>query len=71
MSRKAELVQAIRHCKEGAARIARQEALLEELRRDHHPTEQAEALLVTFKTTLACMKAHRDLIVAEIAAGEK
>jgi hypothetical protein len=70
MNRKAELEMAARHCEQGARRVARQAALVEELRRDGHPIEQAEAVLATFEATLRQMEEHHALILAEIAAGE-
>jgi hypothetical protein len=52
-----ELEMAERHVREGAAHVARQKELLEQLRRDGHDDTQAEELLTVFEATL---QEHRD-----------
>ena len=46
-----------RHVREAEAHIARQREIVEELRRDGHPTIEAEILLRIFEDTL---KSHLD-----------
>ena len=57
MDRAEELKMALRHVREGEAHVARQKQIIAELRRDRHPTLEAEKLLETFEQTL---KAHQD-----------
>lgn len=48
-------------------RIAKQEVILEELRRNGHDTKEGERLLRMFKETLQAMRGHRADIVEAIA----
>lgn len=59
------LLIARRHVAEGEERVRRQEALLQELARDGHPTTEAEALLDTMRKTLELMRDE----LAEIEGG--
>ena len=53
-----------RHLVEGAARVARQEALVAELQAAGHPTGLARQLLDSLNDTLSQMRAHRDYLEA-------
>jgi hypothetical protein len=48
-----ELEKAFRHVREGEKLVERQKEIIAELRKDRHPTKQAEDLLATFEATLA------------------
>jgi len=60
---RADLEKADRDIQEGEARIAHQMALIEELRRDGHDTDEAEKLLWTLQQSLDAWKAHRETIL--------
>lgn len=49
-----------RHIREGEAHVVRQMEIIEELRRDGHPTLAAESLLQVFLQTLASHKMHAE-----------
>lgn len=53
----ANLEMAFRHVREAEQHVARQKAIIAELRRDGHSTKQAEDILEIFKSTLAT---HRE-----------
>jgi hypothetical protein len=53
-----ELEMTQRHVRQGADHVAGQRALIARLRADGLPTEEAEALLVTFKDPQAQHEAH-------------
>jgi hypothetical protein len=65
----AEIEMGKRHIREGEEHIARQEQIVGELRRDGHPTAEAESLLKVFRETLASHKDHMELLRRE-EAGE-
>ena len=62
-----ELAQAARHIAAGEARLARQADLIARMVADGHDTVLPEELLDTMERTLAAMRAHRELILREIA----
>jgi hypothetical protein len=62
-----ELAQADRHIAEGEARLARQADLIARMVADGRDTALPEELLDTMERTLAAMRAHRELILREIA----
>lgn len=64
-----ELEMSEAHVAEGRRHVARQKEIIAELRYGGHPTELAESLLAAFEETLVTHLAHRDRILAEIAAG--
>lgn len=59
MERDAELEMAEHHVREARSHVSRQEELLESLRRDGHPTLEAEDLLRILRETL---KTHQDIL---------
>lgn len=61
------LAKAERDIAEGEARISRQAALLERLRRGGRDVARAEALLETLRQTLRAWQAHRAEILRTIA----
>jgi hypothetical protein len=58
-----------RHVAEGESHIARQLGLIERLRVSHAELDEAEALLVQFRSTQAAHLEHLAQIQAEQAAG--
>jgi hypothetical protein len=62
----AQLVVADRHIAEGEARLARQREMIEELRRDGHDTDRAEALLAAFARSLETWRTHRNAIAGSV-----
>lgn len=60
----ADLAKADKDIEEGEARIGHQLALIEELRRDGHDTDDAEKLLGALQQSLETWKSHRELIQA-------
>jgi hypothetical protein len=53
-----ELEMVTRHIREGAEHVAKQRALIAELRANGHPTGEAEALLATFEDLQRQHEAH-------------
>lgn len=64
----ADLETAERHVAQGKQHIAEQEELIGRLRLNRLPTQEAEALLSTYRQVLNLHKQHRDLIQAQRAA---
>jgi len=64
-----DLELAVRHVAEADDRIARQRKLASELDRDGRGAELAYSLLGTLEDTARQMRAHRDEIEAQLAAG--
>lgn len=62
------LALAERHLVEAEARVARQRVLIEELATDGHDTHGAETLLATLLAAMDGMRAHRTILLAEVAA---
>ncbi len=58
-----------RHLVEGQARVARQQALVDELQASGYPTGLARALLGSLTETLRQMQAHRDYLEARHGDG--
>lgn len=54
-----------RHVAEGSALVERQRETLAELRRDGHPTETAEQLLVLLESTQSLHEQHLARLVAD------
>lgn len=70
MDREAELRhlnEADTHIADAQRRVAKQEAILDELRRHDHDTREGERLLRAFQETLEAMQAHRAEILDAIA----
>ncbi|MBV9723938.1 MAG: hypothetical protein JO299_02075 [Gammaproteobacteria bacterium] len=61
------LAQAEKHVVEGAALVEREHAILEELRRDGHPTADSEQLLRTMEETQQMHVAHLARIRQELS----
>lgn len=57
-----------RHLAEARVRIGNQVQLIERLRAQGHPTDLAESLLKSLLETQEQMRAHRDYIIAKLAA---
>ena len=60
MSEKGKVEMAQRHVREAEAHIVRQKEIIEELRRDGHPTLVAELLLKVFQDTL---RSHKESVL--------
>lgn len=56
------LEMARRHLVEGEARVARQRAIVDNLKARGHSTQLALALLASLQETLRQMRAHRDYL---------
>jgi hypothetical protein len=66
MEEESELDMAERHVREAEAHICRQKEIIDELRRDGHPTEAAENLLRVFEVTLESHRQGLARIKAEL-----
>ena len=55
------------HIADAEKQVAKQEAILEKLRRDGHDTTEGSRLLQAFRETLEAMRQHRVEIVDTIA----
>jgi hypothetical protein len=64
----ADRVLAARHVAEGDRRVARQRDLIEESRRNGHPTRLSELALATMLETLDLMREHLAQIEADLTA---
>jgi hypothetical protein len=60
-----ELDMARRHVAEGAARVAKQRQLVENLEADGYPTELAHQLLTSLEDTLEQMRRHLAYLAAD------
>ena len=65
MDQAEELAMAERHVREGEAIVSRQRRIVEELRRDGHPTATAEQLLTIFEASLQSLRDHLRLVQSE------
>ncbi len=61
---------AVGHVRDGERRVLKQEALVNRLQAQGHPSKQAIELLKTFNTTLHLMQNHLRVIEVEIEADE-
>ena len=67
----ADLEKAERDIRHGEERIAQQQRLIDELRRDGHDIAEAEKLLWTLQQSLETWRAHRDTIHRLLANSQK
>lgn len=65
MEREAKIEMAERHIRQAEEHIRGQKEIIEQLRRDGHPTLGAEELLRTFEETLQTHRSDLDLMLAE------
>ena len=64
-----DLAVADAHVAQGERHVVRQREIIDELKLGGHSTRLAESLLDSFEQTLASHVAHRDRILADLAAG--